>query len=199
MLKMLLSFLTMFFRAQSVNASAQASQPSEKPTTPAPPQNPPKNLPSNETKVEPIDWTNPSSKVGKYFTVKDALWLTSWNRMANEQDGLTQEIKDNLVELFKKMDAIRDFFNAPVLVHVTYRPEEYNKLIGGAKNSAHKVGKACDFHIKDLDCDAARDKIILAGMLDRLNLRMENKAKSNWVHLDLYPPSVSGGKRFFLV
>ena len=204
MFKILLSFLTMFLSQKNAKSVSPPSQPSPapelpKPSVPAVVQNPPKPLPSNPPKVDPIDWTNPSSKVSKYFTVKEALYLPTWNRMANDKDGLNDEIKTNLVALFAKMDLIRDFFGVAVLVHCAYRPEEYNKLIGGAPKSAHKIGKGCDFHVESLNCDFARDKIILAGLLDRLELRMESKPKSNWVHVDMYPPSVSGGKRFFPV
>jgi len=135
-----------------------------------------------------INWADAGQKISKYFTVKEAIWLPQWNRLANDTE-LTEISKENLGILFSKMDAIRDFFAAPVMVHVTLRPEEYNKLVGGAKASAHLIGKACDFHVKGVVCDDGRKRILDAGLLDSLELRMEDKPGSNWIHLDFASPT----------
>jgi uncharacterized protein YcbK (DUF882 family) len=142
---------------------------------------------------------NPSDKIAKRFTYKDALWLPQWNRMANEADGLNEEVLSNLKTLFGKMDGVREFFGLPIIVHVTYRPEAYNQLVKGAKNSTHKYGMACDFHVAGIDCDAARSKILDAKKLEEWNMRMEDlsdKESRNWIHLDIkeLPP---GGNRYF--
>lgn len=140
------------------------------------------------------DWTNPKEKVSKYFTVKECLWLPQWNRLANESDGLNEEIKANLIKLCMKMDLIREFVGEPINVHVTYRPEAYNALIHGAKGSVHIQGMAMDFDVQGLDCDAARAKLM--SKLDELELRMEDLPGSSWVHLDVSPLKL-GGHRFF--
>lgn len=142
-----------------------------------------------------IDWTNPKVKISKYFTVKEALYLPSWNRLANESDGLTDEIKNNLVILFNKLDKVREYFQKSINVHVTYRPEEYNKLIGGAPMSAHKIGKACDFDISGMNCDEVRNKIMDNSLLDIWNLRMEHLDGSNWIHLG---NDYKNGNRYFI-
>ena len=131
-------------------------------------------------------------RVSKYFSLKEALYLPSWKRVANQSDGLTVEILHNLKALFSKMDIIRDHFKLPIIVHVAYRPPAYNKLIGGAKSSAHMMGMAVDFHIQGLDCDAVRSEIVKAGLLDKLDMRMEDNKGGNWVHLDHRKPGPSG-------
>lgn len=134
-------------------------------------------------------------KISKHFTYKEALYLPQWKRTAKQSDGLTQEVLDNLKLLFSKMDKLRDFFGKPIIVHVAYRPAEYNRLVGGARGSSHMSGMACDFHVAGLSCDEVRDQILKAGLLDTLQLRMENLPGSNWVHLDTRKPGPSG--RFF--
>lgn len=47
-----------------------------------------------------------------------------------------------------KLQAIRDYFNAPVTVNSAYRTETYNKKIGGAKASYHCKGQAFDIVVK---------------------------------------------------
>jgi uncharacterized protein YcbK (DUF882 family) len=142
-----------------------------------------------------LDWSNPQSKVSKYFTVRECLWLPSWNRVANEQDGLNDTIKENLIDLCKSMDVVRDYIESPIIVHVTYRPIEYNKAIGGALHSAHSDGKAMDFHVNGISCDDFRKKIVDEGKLDDWEMRCEDASGTNWVHLDRAPVKI---KRFFL-
>lgn len=133
--------------------------------------------------------------ISKHFTWHEALYLPSWTREANGSDGLTVEVSANLEALFKAMDAIREHFGKPITVHVAYRPDAYNKQIGGAKHSSHIEGKACDFHVVGMDCDEVRQNILDNGLLDSLNLRMEDLPGSSWVHLDTRQPL--NGHRFF--
>jgi len=113
--------------------------------------------------------------------------------MANESDGLNDEVKANLIKLCQQMDLVRIFLGQPITVHVTYRPEEYNKLIGGASNSAHKYGMAMDWSVDNANCAGIRDRI--RPQLEMWNLRME-KGTPTWIHLDTreVPP---GGNREF--
>lgn len=149
---------------------------------------------ASEQKEPSIDWTNPSCKISKYFTVKECLFLPQWNRLANESDGLNDEVKENILSLAEKMDEIREFFNVSISVHCWLRPTEYNTLVKGAKSSCHLTGKAIDFHVKRLDCDETRQKILDEGLLDSLELRMEDLPGSSWVHLDIGFPKPN---RFF--
>lgn len=126
--------------------------------------------------------------ISKYFTLHEALYLPSWSREANASDGLNDNVMANLKEVFSRIDSLREFFNSPIIVHVAYRPEAYNKLIGGAEHSAHLLGKAVDFHVQGLDCESARQNILNNGLLDKLNLRMEdNGEKATWLHVDTAP------------
>jgi len=132
--------------------------------------------------------------ISKYFTWKEALWLPQWKREANASDGLNDEIRSNLEHLFNLMDLVREHFNAPIVVHVAHRPAEYNKLVKGAKNSAHLYGMAVDFHVKGLTCEAVRKTLI--PKLEELGMRMEDLPGSNWVHLDTRAPATKR-PRFF--
>lgn len=141
-----------------------------------------------------IDWLNPKCKIAKYFTVKEAIWLPSWNRLATPLDGLDNSVKENLVYLFEKMDILRDYLGTPIIVHVAYRPSKYNEEIGGVPKSAHVLGKAVDWSCS-IDCDAVREKLL--PKIEGLGMRMENKPGSSWVHLDTMDLK-EGGNRFFI-
>lgn len=133
-------------------------------------------------------------KISKHFTYKEALYLPSWKRRAKKKDGFNREVLNSLKVLFEKMDLIRDHFNAPVIVHVAYRPTEYNKLVGGAPKSSHVLGMACDFHVKGVSCDDVRKRLL--PKLEEWGLRMEDLPGSNWVHVDIKQPA-PGRPRFF--
>lgn len=146
---------------------------------------------------------NLNSKASKYFLWKELLYLPSWNTYHNP----SQQQEENLLLLASKMDSIRDFLNHSINVHVAIRPilnnpkdihhgMDYNLIVNGAKNSAHKIGLAMDFDAGE-SCDITRQKILDAGLLDSLDMYMEDKPGSNWVHLNCND-GISRSKRFFI-
>ncbi len=141
----------------------------------------------------------PTDMISTYFSWKEALYLPRWFRMGNAQDGLTDEVMANLTFLFKKMDAVRDFFERGIVVHCAWRPEAYNKIVGGAAGSAHMAldpnVAACDFHVSGVWCSDAQTKLM--PKLDDLEMRMEdNGPQPGWIHLDTRP-LIPGHSRFF--
>ena len=144
-----------------------------------------------------VDWINESQKVSKYFTVKDLVYLPTWKRLANASDGLDLDIQTNLIKLAQKMDTVREYFGKPVITHVSYRPTEYNKAIGGALHSQHSLGAAMDFHIEGLTCDEVREELVNKGLLETWGMRCEKAPGTNWVHLD-FKELAPGGNRYFI-
>ena len=51
-------------------------------------------------------------------------------------------------ELVKVLEDVRTHFNMPVIITSGYRTTEYNKKIGGVKNSQHTKGTAADIKVK---------------------------------------------------
>lgn len=136
-----------------------------------------------------IEWDKPGTKVTPNFTVKECLWLPRWSRLHTP----TEQEKSNLIRLCNLMQKVRGILgDRSITVHCMIRPQEYNTLIGGAKKSAHLKGLACDFSIKNENCDNIRT--LLIPHLVRLNCRMENMPGANWVHVDLSPVMTT---RFF--
>lgn len=85
-------------------------------------------------------------------------------------------------ELLDLLNRIRSDYGKPIVVSSAKRCPKRNKQIGGAKNSAHIEGIACDF---------VRTEALLQFLLPRLKeygLRMENPEKTpTWIHVDLRP------------
>lgn len=53
-------------------------------------------------------------------------------------------------ELLDLATVIREHFGRPMTITSACRCEAYNKKVGGASKSQHRLGKAIDFNIKDL-------------------------------------------------
>lgn len=131
-------------------------------------------------------------KISKFFSYKEALYLPQWNRCATKKDGLTNEHLVNLKQLFNKMDAVREYVAAPIIVHVAFRPKDYNALVGGAKQSSHMQGMAIDFHVENIPCDDIRYLFQVDNKLEEWGMRCEDAPGTNWIHLDIREPGPSG-------
>lgn len=123
------------------------------------------------------------------FTLRDALYLPKW------EICVTPARKEWAAILYvaKKLQTIRDLFGEPITVHDWFRPKAYNDFIGGAMFSAHTEGRAVDFHVQGVSCDDVRK--FLLPKLETLNIRMENKPGTDWVHIDTREPGPGG--RYF--
>lgn len=137
-----------------------------------------------------INWEDESCKVTPNFSVRECLRLPQWNRLADETDGLNDDIKGNLVILCEVLEKVRAVLQTPIHVHCMYRPARYNKLVGGASASAHMKGMAIDFDTNPgMSLEAAKARI--RPLLERYGLRME-KGTDTWIHLDTNHPGPSG-------
>lgn len=157
--------------------------------------------------MDQINWADPKHKISRHFTVKEAIWLDKWGRLATEADGLTERVKGNLVKFFtEKADPVREILGYAMFSKSCFRPGPYNTLIGGARLSCHKCEEewcALDFWVdadgdgdKDgKDCDAIKDQ--LRPHLSRLGIRMELNGKGAlWVHIDNKPVPPGGNREF---
>jgi hypothetical protein len=150
-----------------------------------------------------IDWTNKQSRISKFFTVHEATFLPSWN-VYHEP---SEEEKESIKKWAEKMDIVREFLQAPIIIHCWIRPtivscfdpeyngKNYNDFVGGAKNSSHIDGSATDFHVSGLKqkCEKIRENLL--PKLEEFEIRMEDN-DGDWVHLDGREVSSS---RFFKV
>lgn len=186
MLNLLLSILQFLFQRKpkpptlSLVPNEPEAPKESKPSLPLPIQD---NFPEAAIAVpSSIDWTNPEARISKYFKVKEACYFPRWKRLATEADGLTAEVKNNLITTFQTMDKIREYFNKPIKVTIAFRSPEYNALIGGAKRSMHLVGKAVDFIVQEMNCDEVRKQLL--PKLEDFNIRLEDLPGANWTHID---------------
>lgn len=118
----------------------------------------------------------------KYFSIKE---LCKSNTASKYKINNTPspEIEENLKELIEKvLDPIRAKFGRPINVSSGYRCERLNTLVGGAKNSFHKLGCAADLYGKT---NAQTKEIFeIAKSLGKYTeLLYERNGSAIWVHI----------------
>jgi len=137
-----------------------------------------------------IDWKDPKCKVTDHFTVRDCLWLNTWGRLANEDDGLNDEIKCEIIKTCEMAEKIRTSLGVPMIVTSFWRPPAYSKLIGGSETDPHTKGLAIDFTTRPKMLIETAKQIIRSSLYS-LSIRME-KGTTDWIHLDRRQVGPSG-------
>nr|DAX73674.1 MAG TPA: peptidase [Microviridae sp.] len=83
-------------------------------------------------------------------------------------------------ELIKVLEDIRTHFNKPVIITSGYRTPEYNKKVGGVKNSQHTKGTAADIKVKN---------VLASKVQNYLSKKYPNKygigRYNNFTHIDV--------------
>jgi len=98
--------------------------------------------------------------IRKYSKIKDGEKQVTPNFKVREfacRDG-TDEI---LIcdEVAKLLQAIRSYFNKPLVINSGYRTPAYNNAVKGALDSQHLHGKAADFNVTGVTPIAVRSAI----------------------------------------
>ena len=66
----------------------------------------------------------------------------------NDGTPVPSEYLPNVKKLAEQLQILRDELNEPIHINSAYRLKEYNKKIGGEKNSQHLLAKAADITVK---------------------------------------------------
>ncbi|MCA2633363.1 MAG: hypothetical protein IM507_13520 [Microcystis sp. M20BS1] len=72
--------------------------------------------------LEDIDWTDMTSKVSKYFTVREV------TKGQAARIPTSKVIQGNIVRLAKELDNIREEWDKPIIVTSWYRPRRANRV-----------------------------------------------------------------------
>jgi hypothetical protein len=58
-----------------------------------------------------------------------------------------EEYLNNIIPTARVLDTLRQYYGLPIYILSSYRSPEYNRKVGGAKNSLHLVFNALDFTV----------------------------------------------------
>ena len=78
------------------------------------------------------------------------------------RDGssVPEQLLHNIKELCENLQVLRDFIEKPIIVISGYRSLSYNNSIGSKPTSQHRLAKAADIIVPDLEPLKVRDVII---------------------------------------
>ena len=65
----------------------------------------------------------------------------------NDGSAMPEEVEKNIIELAEQLQILRDHIGLPIRITSGYRSKEYNRRIGGVRNSMHVIGKASDLYM----------------------------------------------------
>ena len=148
-----------------------------------------------EKPVEPtIDWTDPLCPITTHFLVGEAITLHAWNRLATEEDGLTDEIKAKIVKTCHMLESIRSILGCGLNIHCIFRSQKYNqevvKVPAKYIDDVHARGEAADWDaLPHYTIEQAKEKI--RPKLEELNIRLE-AGTTTWLHNDWHQVGPSG-------
>jgi hypothetical protein len=113
----------------------------------------------------------------KYFKVSEILCSDTAKKHNIDNTPTDDTIIDNLNYTLNRLNEIREKYGKPMYINSGYRCDELNVLVGGVKDSKHRLGLAVDLR---WDTDLI-DFLIKNCSFDKL-IR-EKAGKSKWIHL----------------
>lgn len=113
----------------------------------------------------------------KYFKVSEILRSNTAKKHNIDNTPTDETIIDNLNYTLNRLNTIREQYGKPIYINSGYRCDELNALVGGVKDSKHRLGLAVDLR---WDTDLI-DFLIENCSFDKL-IR-EKACKSKWIHL----------------
>jgi uncharacterized protein YcbK (DUF882 family) len=108
--------------------------------------------------------------------------LSEFNCKSGE--AMTPEVFDNIKELAKNMQVLRNHIGKPIQITSGYRSPKHNKKIGGAKASKHILGQACDFKVSGVtpaEVIKSIEVLIMSGKMKEGGVGIY----PTWVHYDI--------------
>jgi hypothetical protein len=119
--------------------------------------------------------------MAKYFTLGElcASDVAVEKRIENTPDNTTIERMQALME--QCLDKVREMWGKPIGVNSGYRSAELNRAVGGAKNSQHLRGEACDITTGTKENNRKLFDLIVASDIPFDQLIDESDYK--WLHI----------------
>lgn len=97
-----------------------------------------------------------------------------------------EELYGNAQELANNLQVLRDYLNSPLHINSAYRTEAYNKKVGGAPMSQHKLCKAGDLSSKEHTPDEIYTAILF--LISQGKMKNGGIGRYNtFVHYDIGP------------
>lgn len=91
------------------------------------------------------------------------------------------ELRHKIISMAEELQEVRDYIGSPIIITSAYRTPDWNKRVGGVKNSYHTTGEAVDIKVNGMPpYDLA---VYVAKLTDFMGFGIN--IKKNFVHCDM--------------
>lgn len=88
------------------------------------------------------------------------------------------------------MQPLRDILKNPIKITSGYRCQNLNKAVGGAWDSQHLAGEACDFTVDNMSLRDVFTLIIGSSIVfDQCILERKGQKEPTWIHISVKRPN----------
>lgn len=113
----------------------------------------------------------------------------SWNELAKgyKLNEIPKEYQNNLIVLVKTFtQPLRDRLETAVFITSGYRSYEHNKAVGGASNSQHCLGTACDIYVSNKTGLQLFDYVLknFSDVIGGIGLYSNENLTAKFIHVD---------------
>lgn len=123
----------------------------------------------------------------RYFSI-DELTRSAVALQKGIDNTPSPEVAKNLEALVNNvLDPLREKFGRPILVNSGYRCPELNKAVGGARNSDHLFGLACDIHSGTKEGNKELFRLIMENFRFK---QLIDERNFSWVHVSYDPKNL---------
>lgn len=124
-------------------------------------------------------------KMSRYFTYGEM--IKSQTAIRKNINNLPNEIQFKNLQILCEnvLDVVRIGLKSPVIIGSGLRVPELNTIIGGSKNSQHRLGEAADFDVIGYNTQEVFEWIILKSSIiwDQVISEFPNSPNGGWVHI----------------
>lgn len=89
--------------------------------------------------------------MGKYFTISELCKSDTAIEKGIDNTPSSEVVEKLNMLIDNVLDPLREWYGKPIYISSGYRCPELNKAVGGAPNSFHTMGWACDIDMGDKD------------------------------------------------
>ena len=123
----------------------------------------------------------------KNFTYDELIASSTAKRLGLDNTPNEQE-KERLRQLAEDiLQPIRDAWRSPIIVNSGFRSEEVNRIVGGVKNSQHRLGEAADITIGSKERNKKLFNFI-NKLMQKGNIKVGqliDEYSYSWIHVSL--------------
>lgn len=136
--------------------------------------------------IQELEKRNTSKNLSAHFTVAEFTRSQLGERYGLDNSFRCLLHRQNAIKLCSEyLEPVRRKIKSPIVISSGYRTQEINRLVGGAKNSAHILGEAVDFTPVNSKMADVFDVIISMSRAGEIPVFDQLIWEFGWIHLGI--------------